>query len=772
MQPSAPISSQRDAAAKSFGKKILSPSSTIAWNASKALISIGLTLAAIYLVFSRGDAPSFEVLSTRFSANLLFVVIALAVGATVLSVWRLKLIAQDLGYRISIRDAIATLSFGHLFGATFLQLVGQSKARGALLSRSGTPIVASQPPTAYEDAAAACIPVLTALGGGGYLLNGIIALDIEHGGLVFLKIVAGLTLALTAGAWLAWGSKAAQVLPQQSDRAYCWSIARNLLLGLAIQTAIMGTYVAAAHDVAPAVPLLDLAAASAIIVLAASFPISFAGWGMRELAAIAALGIVGVPWDAALVVAILIGTVSLVVTGVFAVSSFWGGADRIRMTFDRDSATDYVTMLAWALPIATATMVFFQLYVPVGRGVLNVNLADPLAIVGGVLFLITLLSARRWPVWRLSYFNVHLVGITAVLTLSLLHGAAVFGWTSWALTNRFVGWFFLLGYGATGALLALRAPEGFSVALKTFVVAACAIVILDLGLVVAVNFGLELPNEMLFLRIGGFAQNPNAFAFQVLLALCASFVANFRPKIAIAVTTICFVGIWFAVSRAVFIALPFVIAFALYARVLTPRHLVVSVVLAAIIIAALFAMPTIASVILIGLQEVRGTMIRLIYGPAGPFSPGHIRMPAPRFDLSTETGESNAERITSLKGALDIFLAHPIFGGGLGLFVTTHLRDTGKLLVIHSTPAWLLAETGIAGFAVIASLFGRVFYAEFGPARRGDPIATLLVLMLLSMVIVSSVHELFYQRGFWFLFGAALAMAQIARQHNAPLHHA
>src|SRR5436190_1102126 len=87
------------------------------------------------------------------------------------------------------------------------------------------------------------------------------------------------------------------------------------------------------------------------------------------------------------------------------------------------------------------------------------------------------------------------------------------------------GWcrFLLLGCGATGALIANRgAHDGVTILLRTFSAVACSIITLELFLVILSTFGIELPHEVLFLRVAGFAQNPNAFAFQILLALCAT----------------------------------------------------------------------------------------------------------------------------------------------------------------------------------------------------------------------------------------------------------
>ena len=789
MQPAPPIGSERDLTA---APPIPARPGISARTALKALISIALTGAVFYLVLSRTDVPSLDAFVRHFSAKLFLVVIALSIVATALAVWRLKLIAQDLGYRLSIRDSVAALSLGLLAGTMFFQLIGQLMARGALLARRGMPVAATITLTVYERAAAAAVSLLMAVAGAWYVF-GRVTLDMEHGGLVFLKIVAGLTLALSAGAWLAWGRKALEAAPRKLDRTFLMPIARNVLISTAIQLATMAAYIAAAHALAPAAPLLDLAAAAAVVMLAASLPISLAGWGVRELSAVVALGAVGVPTDAALVVAVLIGVTSLLVVGAFALSSLWPGNPPRQISSSRvETPIDYGAVLAWTVTLAAATAVFFQLYVPVGKGELNVNLADPVAILGGGLFLVSAVSSHRWPAWRLSWFNSHILAITAILALALLHGAMTFGWTSWALTNRFVGWFILLAYGVTGAMLVHRGGrEGLTILLRTFSVVACSIVALDLFLIVLTQFGLELPNAVLFLRMGGFAQNPNAFAFQVLLALCASFAADFRPRTATLVTTVCLLGIWFAASRAIFVAVPLILAFALFSKAIPLRRLIVSAMIATFVVIAVALSSTIASVatalptllhvisswVLAEAQYLPQLILQKVSGvpailPPPPPQPDlsflSINAPSLRYNVpgqlvsGSNTESSNAERISSLQGGLTIFMSHPIFGGGLGLFVAEQLRQFGKALVIHSTPLWLLAETGIVGLMVVAAPFARIVVAEVRRAVRGDSIATLIVLILMALAIVSLVHELFYQRGFWFLLGAAMAMLPLA----------
>jgi ubiquinone/menaquinone biosynthesis C-methylase UbiE len=705
-----------------------------------ALVSIGLMVAVIYLVFFKADVPAIPTLVAAFPIEDLLIVCALLLIGAGLSAWRLKLIANDLGYELTSRDAIAALGVGNVAGSIFFQVVGQLMARSALLARRGMPVAATVTMTVYERAAAAGVSLILAIGGGWYIF-GRVTLDMQHGGLVFLEIVAGLVLAIAAGAWLGWGEKALSASPQNFDQGFLTQILRNVAVSILIQVATMGAYICAAHAFAPTVPLLDLGAASAVVMLAASLPISLAGWGVRELSAVFALGVIGVPSQAALMVAVLIGIISLIVVGLFAVASLWKAPHKpVAVQIGTVSRADYGMLLAWSVPLLAVTAAFFQLYIPMGRGELNVDLADPLAILGGSLFVIECITQRRWPSWRLSGFNLHVASMTLMLAVALLIGVSAFGWTPWALTNRFFGWFILLGYATTGALLIYHDQrEGLNIILRTFAAVGASIVALDLTLIMLAQFGINFPSEVLSARIAGFAQNRNAFAFQILLALCATLVADFpRRQQAILITTLCFAGLWFAGSRAAFLALPLILAVAYYFHILPLRRVVTSMVLCACIVLTIF------------LLQIVGSAVS-----------GHLQI-VPQLSVN-ETDD--AERMTSLVGGLRLFLEHPIFGAGLGAFMESRLSESATPLVIHSTPLWLLSELGLVGFIIFTVPAIRILFPEIKRAKSGDPAAEILILTLVTLGTVSVFHELLYQRGFWLLFGAAMAcMADLTRQ--------
>ncbi len=99
-------------------------------------------------------------------------------------------------------------------------------------------------------------------------------------------------------------------------------------------------------------------------MFAASIPISFAGWGVREMSAVAALGVIGMPTDGALTIAVLIGLLSIVIAALLALVS----ARRVAVSQSEPAIQtrrrDLDGMLMTVLPVLTAVFVFFQVHLP------------------------------------------------------------------------------------------------------------------------------------------------------------------------------------------------------------------------------------------------------------------------------------------------------------------------------------------------------------------------------------------------------------------------
>jgi O-antigen ligase len=226
--------------------------------------------------------------------------------------------------------------------------------------------------------------------------------------------------------------------------------------------------------------------------------------------------------------------------------------------------------------------------------------------------------------------------------------------------------------------------------------------------------------------IEGFALNHNFFAFELLMALAATFVAARAPALRMTLIAILIAGLWFTGSRSGWITLPFVFAAAIYLQASRIREIATATICAA------------------GLA-----LIPIVQG----IFTGVSRLPA-LIPSQTDT----AERILSITSGLRMFADHPVFGAGLGAFRNQLiLRFSDQPLLIHSTAVWMLAELGIIGFLIFTIPVLQLFYTEIRLKRR-DVASKLIVLSLVVFGAMSTPADMLYQRTFWLLIGAALAL--------------
>src|SRR5262245_52783353 len=533
--------------------------------------------------------------------------------------------------------------------------------------------------------------------------------------------MAGLVAVTTCGALMGYGRMATRTIAPLLTRHFALRCLSVIGLTLLVHIPMQASYVFAAHALSPQTSIADLIAASAIVMFATSVPISLAGWGMRELSAVVGLGAIGVPAHAALAAAVAVGIGSILVVGILA-AAVLGDASTVEQPAQAGRSIDYNRVLAWLLPIGAATLVFFQVYVPVQSGLLNVNLADPLAILAGGLLVLGSFRLRQLPRWRVTHINLAVATATVVLAVSLLIGAQRFGWTNWAVRNRFLGWFVLLAYGATGALIVRDGGEqGLRTILLTFAGGACAIAGLEAFLVILAGLGIRVP--VVPTAVQGFSLNHNFFAFQLLMAMCAAMPAVHGRTVRMVVFSSILTGLYFAGSRSGWIGAIFVLATGGYLGAIRAKE------------------------ILIALVAVTGVAVFVAVDLPGQAAPHFVP------DVA-----STQERLTSIVGGVKLFLEHPVFGAGLGAFRNELIpASSGLPLLIHSTTVWLLAELGIVGLAAFVAPFAFVFFREWKFARS-EKASTVVILCLVAFAVMSAPADMLYQRTFWLLIGAGLAL--------------
>ncbi|MEQ9488149.1 MAG: lysylphosphatidylglycerol synthase domain-containing protein [Alphaproteobacteria bacterium] len=536
-------------------------------------------------------------------------------------------------------------------------------------------------------------------------------------------------------------------------------------LTLLSQILMLGVYLVASKGVGVTVSSISILAAAAVISFAASMPISVNGWGVREIASIYALGQLGVDPATAVSISVLVGlssTAVVVLTGVILLPDAL--KTRTASAVDPKAATEsgseppaqadstHVKMSWIGLTAGSLTtiLIFFQVHTEFGNTLLNVNLADPMAVLGilaAALVLVQSRSAINAVPRPLVYW---LLGLTALIVLGFLHGVYRFGVTEWALTNRLVGWAVLLGYFCIGASYTRQFGEdGLKRVIQIMIVTAATIVVfstIEKATLLMIGTKSDVPTNM-----EGFSFNRNAFCFQLLIALSGALV--FSRSIAetaasrvwcVLVATILF-GIWATQSRTGLSIATVLVSAGLIFRQFD-RRFIVSCLLASLGIGLIAAYgPT----ILYALLDDAGQSLKF-----HPVTVYHF----------SESGLM--ERWTSIIEGIRIWRDHMFFGGGLGAFVNKGIQSAGGgILVIHSVPVWILAEFGIVGAVIVITAPSLHLYRVFKSGIGALPLSHLFFASTAGvMVVYGLIHDMAYQRTFWFVLGAAAAAIAIRKE--------
>ena len=356
-------------------------------NSIRIFVSVALLVAALaWLFVASGQEFSFSDL-----ANLPLSAIAIAVAAllasNLLAIARIKCVARALGYRVLWGHSAAALSVGALGAAVFFQIAGQLIGRNWILGRlnisPGTVVII----TGIERALALIVSFTLALAGAGVIYGRAVTIDPNAGGSVLMRTSAGLLFVLAVVCLVCWRQTIVDFYRQLTAKMIV-GLVIAMALSIVIQLTTMAAYLAIALPFISADSLTPLLAAIAIIMFLASVPISFAGWGVRELSAVAAFGSIGMASHSAFIVAATVGILSIVTMLLLAAVS----SRFLSLPRDAVAATGRMPLGALALektlaPLV-AVLVFFSIYVPISSGFANVTLSDPVAIIGGGLFLL------------------------------------------------------------------------------------------------------------------------------------------------------------------------------------------------------------------------------------------------------------------------------------------------------------------------------------------------------------------------------------------------
>lgn len=393
--------------------------------------------------------------------------------------------------------------------------------------------------------------------------------------------------------------------------------------------------------------------------------------------------------------------------------------------------------------------------------------------------------------------------LTIWLTIALVHGRTTMGaWQSWAVLNKYLGWYVLLLYFALGAsVVTADANKGhiLHTFLQIFVATASVISIAGFARVIGAQMGWR-DIGLLWNRQEGLLANPNAFgvamaATWALLTTMGRATPIFSRRFDRTAAAIAVVAVGYSGSRSAQVALICAAGILMMLGVTDWRRLTRTLGVAVLIVAViavlrieyvdwalavltfalsrlLFAFRWLFAEASCGLEVGLHWAISLLgydLGPACetgtitaapaaiPSLPPLTRNFVPGL-LSATDSMSVDQRMSITVAAFEMWRESPFWGVGLGTFFHEQVAAGVKPpQLIHTSGLWLLTETGIFG-ALLVGGFG--LYSLWLLYRRPEPICRAMIAVIIVFIIGSIGNELMYQRYFWFLLGLSLATAK------------
>ena len=717
--------------------------------AARIVVSILFLIGAAFLAFSssdRIDIPEFSV------ASLAAFVCALLTNVFLAGV-RFETIANRHGTRIGLVMAMRANAAAALASQFLFAFLGQAAGRAAVLHGSGISASATISLSLIERIIAALVLATAAVFAALFLfgrLTGMEQLDPSYffRVLVCFLIVAGVAL----------GTVYRGFLPHAARGLFSRTVGEDLLiiggLSVLVHLAMLAAYVAL--TVGLGAPLTgELIAACLVVMFAASLPVSFGGWGVREISAGIALSLVGLSTIEGIAIGAAIGVGSLVIQLAVAALSMTRKPVSTRSERELGAGAvrpNYPLWLSLLTPVLASFAVIFGLHLSVLDSVINFNLADPLAVLGSMLFVAYWFEQRRLPHWRVPEINAALLVFSAILTFSALHGYLDFGYSSWGVRNRFVGWFVLLAFMATGALFVARLGKaGPEFLLKGFAAALAVVAALELLAALIAAAYPQITSRSHPYPFEGFSQSASAYAFLLLAGLSIVLALHRKesPGFWVPCGGILVVALVLASSQAAWVAA----AIMFLAVAVIDRRSIASLV-RMLLAAALFFGAFVGSIALI---DLGADSTASLPGGAGLASQiiGGFEVTQP----SSGSPEPGADHSSNLTDAWSLWIANPLFGAGLGAFYEQTGAVSGRAMAIHNSFLWVAAEMGLVG--LLPFLAGGA-YLLLTLWRRlenpNDAAATALFLLLIGFAVMAAVHDLLYQRVLWFIAGACLAL--------------
>ncbi len=547
----------------------------VARRAGKPLIGVFVSLAVfayLGMTYDLSGVGRYLAATSPFTLATAFILLLFTVNA---GSFRFAQVVHDFGAKIGWLAAFRASVYSTISGLLFFQFVGQTLTRAVLLERLGVPGSSVMVMALYERGVTMAILILAALAGVFFLFEGI-SFEMQHSEYYLGRLFITLLIVFGSVGFFVFRREIALGLSRAGEWMIALKFSRVVAITAVTHFTTILSYAVIAQSLEPSIPFGSLFAAGAIISFIASLPISFAGWGVRELSAVFVFSSLQIDPEKALAISVSVGLLSTValLSVAGATKIIAGSRARAKPVALADDIQDGLhrigDQLNVLIPTLVGILVLFQFRIPIGETEINVNLADPIVMIGVFMFVYGVYFSKRLSIsWFVPELPWIVLLCSTVLVFSYVNGIVSFGWSYWAFFNRFLGWFLLLAYGITGALMAiyLRSYQSQSsrpthlgtirALAKVLLVSSSVIVISELLLGVSRDLGIGIAYTELDYFFRGFSTNPNAFAFALAVVVSLG-IATFGASAKLqsrsdlwwtAVVGICVGGMWLSGSR-------------------------------------------------------------------------------------------------------------------------------------------------------------------------------------------------------------------------------
>ncbi len=317
-------------------------------------------------------------------------------------------------------------------------------------------------------------------------------------------------------------------------------------------------------------------------------------------------------------------------------------------------------------------------------------------------------------------------------------------WTSWAICNRGVGWYVVLAYFFVGAY-AVQKKKRYDLFISGLIWTSLGVSLVSCSVYYMNNVGILGINTAY--RNSGLLMNPNAFG--ILTAVCffvystSNHVLRGNRKFDFfACLLFAFAGLT-SFSRTGWVLFLLVFAGIFLLGIMSIRRIIHIVVFVLIFhISVVFGSKLIG-----GMFDDEKRVSK--YNAISAFG----------YDINNAISAHN--RFELFQASLRSWRDAPVMGTGIGVVYAkeVELRGPQQGSTLHSTPLWLLVETGLVGFALFSWLYFASLWRLWRNWRHGKERRHLLGFgTLLLLGLASLPTDVMFQRYLWTIWGIALAV--------------